>query len=37
MEKAFLGLLCEDYFAADISGIESNNVGQKLEKERENI
>lgn len=32
MEKAFLGLLCEDHFAADISGIESNIVGQKLEK-----
>lgn len=31
MEKAFLGLLCEDYFAADINGIESNIIGQKLE------
>ena len=37
MEKAFLGLLCEDHFAADISGIESNIVGQKLEKQQENI
>jgi hypothetical protein len=37
MEKAFLGLLYEDHFAADISGIESNIVGQKLEKQQENI
>ncbi|MBF1689386.1 hypothetical protein [Streptococcus sanguinis] len=37
MEKAFLELLCEDHFAADISGIASNIVGQKLEKQRENI
>lgn len=37
IEKAFLGLLCEDHFAADISGIASNIVGQKLEKQRGNI
>ena len=37
MEKAFLGLLREDHFAADISGIESNIVVQKLEKQRGNI